>query len=220
MSYYWGTDFCLANSVFSGRLRKDFSNDFPFSEKQKSKVMKFHQILLCAVVFLTACSPAKYAYHFDQYDYNSGRKNTIIASGEAAEKSPLLITQPQLTATTSVNISIPEKSELAPVVHSSEAESLKKRFDAMSKTERKDLKKALRKDLKNVAKRIAKGEEVQAVKAAQGFDALSGLAILFGGAGIVMITLASISNIFWILGAISLVIGAFFFVKWVSNGNG
>jgi len=40
------------------------------------------------------------------------------------------------------------------------------------------------------------------------------------GAGIVFIFLAGISNIFWVLGAVAIVVGAFFFIRWVANGNG
>src|SRR5688572_15596846 len=197
MSYYWGMDFCLANSVFSGRLRKDFSSDSPSSEKQKSKVMKFHQILLGAVVFLTACSSPKYAYHFDQYDYNSGRKNNVHLSEKIVEISPLISEHQKFTptASTTTDFRAQTKTQLNSVVISTETETLKEKFKAMSKSEQRDFKK----DLKAYAKKISKGEEVKSVKAAKGFDTLSGLAILFGGAGIVLIALASISNIFWVL---------------------
>ena len=57
------------------------------------------------------------------------------------------------------------------------------------------------------------------VQATQKFDTLVTLAIVFGVAGIVMLMLA-VSNAFWVAGAICLVVGAFFFVKWVANGNG
>jgi hypothetical protein len=91
----------------------------------------------------------------------------------------------------------------------------------MSKTERKEFRKGLKNEIKSFAKKeVRKDDGVASVKATQAFDALVSLAIIFGGAGIVLIMLANISNVFWIVGAISLVIGAVFFVKWVANGNG
>ena len=80
-------DFCLVNSVFFGRLKKSFLKDYPRLEKLKSNAMKFHQVLLSASVFLTACSSPKYVYHFDHYDYNSGKKDRAVSKDSLMKKT-------------------------------------------------------------------------------------------------------------------------------------
>ncbi len=37
--------------------------------------MKFHHMLFGAAVLITACSSPKSVYHFDHYDYNSGKED-------------------------------------------------------------------------------------------------------------------------------------------------
>ena len=103
---------------------------------------------------------------------------------------------------------------------SSEAAAVVEKYKAMSRTEQKAFKKELKKEIKNYSRTARNVEGVQSVKATKVFDTYSGLALLFGGAGVVMIMLAAVSNVFWVLGAIAFVIGAAFFVKWVSDGNG
>ena len=36
--------------------------------------MKKYLLLIASVLLLAACSSPKYAYYFDHYDYNSGKK--------------------------------------------------------------------------------------------------------------------------------------------------
>ncbi|WP_276373114.1 hypothetical protein [Chryseolinea sp. H1M3-3] len=186
--------------------------------------MKFYQVLIVAAVFLTSCSSPKYAYHFDHYDYQSGKKMNEETRSVAAEHSPLVVDQHTIVANSASQpvvseiknlSSAPEKATLSP-----DAQNIAEKFKEMSKDERKTFRKALKKQVLSYAKKARKNEGTESVNAIKEFDTLSGLAIVFGVGGIVMIMLAGVSNIFWVLGAISLVIGAFFFVKWVANGNG
>ncbi len=180
--------------------------------------MKFHQMLIAAAVFLTACSSPKYVYHFDQYDYNAGRKTQTPVTLEA-EESPVLLPDDALVATTKSQPVL--KNETKPMVLPAPNTSVTEKVKAMSKTERKAFKKELKKDLKSLLKKdTKKGDSVDSEKRSKVFDTLVALSLVFGVAGMVLITLANISNAFWIVGAISLAIGAFLFVKWVANGNG
>ncbi|HZB12508.1 MAG TPA: hypothetical protein VE467_05755 [Chryseolinea sp.] len=180
--------------------------------------MKFHQVLLSAFVFVTACSSPKYVYHFDQYDYNVGKRSGPQKVA-VIEENPLLLDEKNLVVSSAAEpIIIAEKQ---PVPYTTVREVAEK-FKTMSKREKKEFRKGLRKELVNYSKKsvLKKNDGVESVNATQKFDTLVTLAIVFGGAGIVLITLANISNAFWIAGVISLVVGAFFFVKWVANGNG
>ena len=219
MLYYWRMDSCLDNSVFFGRLRKSFSNVYRRLEELKSKVMRFHQIVLGATVGLAACSTPKYVYHFDHYDYNSGRKATLSTIEVQTEENPLKLDETTLVVSSSPQaVVIADKTESPSTLRHVMAE----KYRSMSKTEQKAFKKELIKELKNYKKTAVrkKVDGVESVGATQKFDTLITLAIVFGVAGIVMITLAGISNAFWVAGGIALVAGAFFFVKWVGNGNG
>ena len=180
--------------------------------------MKFHQILLGVTATLAACSTPKYVYHFDHYDYNSGRKNAQ-AVVEKPVASPLVLDETSLVVSSSPQAVIATEKQ---ITSTNSTEAIMTRYQSMSKTEQKAFKKELRKELKSFVKNtsLKKTDGVESVEATQKFDTLITLAIVFGAAGIVLITLAGISNAFWIVGAISLAIGCFFFVKWVANGNG
>ena len=74
--------------------------------------MKFHQILLSAFVFITACSSPKFVYHFDHYDYNAGKKSPGHIE-VAKEESPLSLVEKNLTvSSTTEPVVIAEKNEL------------------------------------------------------------------------------------------------------------
>jgi hypothetical protein len=217
MLYCWDMDFCLVNSVFFGLLKKNFSKGYPRLEKPKSNVMKFHQVLLSAFVFLTACSSPKYVYHFDHYDYNSGRKADAHLKELPVEENPLALDEKTLVVSaTAEPLIIAEKKE-AP---NSSVKDMAAKFKTMSKQEKKEFRKELKRELINYSKEnvLKKNDGVDGIEATQKFDTLVGLAIAFGVAGIVMLMLTG--NAFWVAGAICLVAGAFFFVKWVGNGNG
>jgi hypothetical protein len=221
MSYYWDMDFYLVSSIFFGSSKKGFLRDYPFLKKLKSNVMKL-RLLIGAAVLITACSSPKYTYHFDHYDYNSGKK---LTKETLAETSPLLIDDQSVLSAASSHSVAPavsqktqtsgKKAKLSP-----EAISVVEKYKAMSKVEQKAFKKELKKEIKSHSRAARNVEGVESVKATKAFDTYSALALLFGGAGVVMIMLAAVSNVFWVLGAIAFVIGAFFFVKWVSDGNG
>lgn len=219
MFYYWDMDFCSDNSVFFGRLKKGCLRDYHRLEKLKSNAMKFHQALIGAAIFLTACSSPKHVYHFDHYDYNIGRKTETPVRKMDVEESPLTIKSQALMASSE---SKPLLNDDAGQVAATEAvKSVSGKYNDMSKSERKEFRKELKKEIKSlVRKEVKKGESVDSIKKTKVFDTLAALSIVFGVAGIVLITLANISNAFWIIGAISLAIGAFLFVKWVANGNG
>jgi hypothetical protein len=215
-------DSYLDNSVFFGRLRKGFLNDYQLGlKKVKNNLMKFHPMLLGAAILFTACSSPKYAYHFDHYDYSSGKKQTPDTAIPATEKdSPLVDRSASPVASTSNEIApIEAKKDKKPL---NAAHVLTQEYTSMSKTDRKEFRGQLKKEIKSYVKlnKVRKKDNGASVQATQAFDTTVALALVFGVAGIVLTVLASTSNVFWVLGAICIVIGAGLFVKWVSDGNG
>ena len=217
MLYCWDMAFCLVNSVSFGHLKKNFLKGYRRLEKLKSDVMRV-QVVLSAFAFLTACASPKYVYHFDHYDYNIGKK--LEVQQLPTDENPMLLDDKTLVVSSETEpVVMAENPEVAHATVKAVAE----KFKTMSKQEKKEFRKDLRKELVKYSKNAVsnkKSDAVDGVEATQKFDTLVTLAIVFGGAGIVLIMLANISNAFWIAGVISLVVGAFFFVKWVANGNG
>src|SRR3989337_4578543 len=64
------------SSRFSGILKSGLWNDFFHGLREKNNFthMKKYLLLLASVLLFAACSTPKYAYYFDHYDYNSGKK--------------------------------------------------------------------------------------------------------------------------------------------------
>ena len=218
MLYYWGMGFCSDNSVFFGRLKKGCLKDYHRLEKLKSKAMKFHQLVIISAIFLAACSPQKYVYHFDKYDYNVGKKTESPSHEIEVAQSPLSIDREALVVSADTK---PLANDRREVATKQDVKTLTEKFNAMSTAERKEFRKELKKELKVLIKKdVKKSESADSIKRTKVFDTLAALALAFGVGGIVLITLANISNAFWIVGAIALAIGAFLFVKWVANGNG
>jgi hypothetical protein len=218
MFYYWAMDFYSGNSVFFGRLKKGCLKDYHRLEKLKSNAMKLHQVLIGAAIFLTACSTPKHVYHFDRYDYGSGKKTEVTAPLAAPNESPLSINEEALIVSSEPE---PILTKQAKIVSPEATKAAVQKYNTMSSSQRKEFKKHLKNEIKTFSKKLVKkGDNVDEVKRTKVFDTLVALSIVFGVAGIVLITLANISNAFWVVGAISLAIGAFLFVKWVANGNG
>src|SRR5690606_24122755 len=158
----------------------------------------------------------------------SGRKHSPVVAELPAVSSPIVITKDDILTADAKDEPFAIQTEVAVAskeITKSDVKAAREGYKAMSKDERKAFRKALVSELKEF-KKLSKSEDIKKVdgvdsgKATEQFDLFSGLAIIFGGAGIILIMLANINNAFWIAGAICLVAGAAFFVKWVSDGNG
>lgn len=176
--------------------------------------MKLQQILLGAVFFLTACSSPKYAYHFDQYDYNSGKK---IAVEQPIQSSPLKIDEETMVASTDKRTIEEQKTKK---IEQKDVDAFVSRYKSMTKAEQKEFRSELKKEIKTFVKKGKSNKKADSIKEAKAIDPALALAAILGVAGLVFIILAGVSNVFWVVGAIAIVAGAVFFVKWVADGNG
>lgn len=177
--------------------------------------MKNLILLIIAVVFLASCSAPKYAYYFDTYDYNSGKKQATAQTSQipavTQEASPLVL-QPETvvadasaepaTITETKAVVMPDKKVIA------------EKIAAMSKSDRKELKKELKNYIKSAKKN---GHEGSSVNASKAMDHDLKLAAIFGAVGLILTLLGGINTVFWVLGVIALVIGVVFFIKWLAR---
>lgn len=179
--------------------------------------MRKDLLLAGTLLLATACSSPKYTYHFDHYDYNSGRKNesaVVQNNVPASEATPLSLDENSLTASTSEVVPTPEP---APTVTSpEEARSiLAKKYNSLSKTEKKEFRQTAKKQLKAYVKATRNGDRAAAEDAVKAMDYDLKMAIIFGAVGLTLSLFGGVSEAFWILGVIAIVIGVVFLVKWL-----
>src|SRR5688572_23363673 len=100
--------------------------------------MKKYLLLITSVLLLASCSSPKYAYYFDHYDYNSGKKkletpNTRLAQATLAtpDLSPLQLDQESVTASAESRI---KRVETVPVTIKEKA-LLEKKYSSLSRAE-------------------------------------------------------------------------------------
>jgi ABC-type multidrug transport system fused ATPase/permease subunit len=179
----------------------------------KSPVMKNYLLLALSVLILGSCSSPKYAYHFNYHDYTSGKKkdtaiNEIIpASGVAStdEFSAQFVDQTTMVASAKAETFYPAESELS-ITHTKEV--VLEKFKAMSKEEKKEFKTRLKTYIKE-----SKKSEVTTAQAKAGLEQDVKLAAIFGAVGIVLLIIGG--NVLSIIGAVALLIGLYFFVRWL-----
>ena len=177
--------------------------------------MKNILLLLAGALIFTACSSPKYAYHFDHYDYNSGKKlstpqGTSVGT-VSSETSPLILDQTTLEADAT---QVPVLDQKKFNALTSDQKAAAEKIAAMSDSERRDLKKVLKKYIKEVKKSPDHGASVNATKA---WDHDLKMATIFGIIGAVLTALYGFSPVFWVLGVIALIIAIVFLIQWISR---
>lgn len=162
--------------------------------------MKNRIILALAVVILVSCSAPKYSYYFSHQKQGQVAVQTPVSSPvETISVDPQL-----LTVSTSEAPVVISKTAAAPII--------KKTYFQMNRLERKTLRHQLKKDIKSY---LAAKKNFNSVKGAQasGMDHDLKLAVIFGAVGVVGLIIGG--DVFYIVGAIMLLIGVVFFVKWI-----
>lgn len=180
--------------------------------------MKKYLLLIASVLMLASCSTPKYAYYFDHYDYNSGKKKaespkTIIAQNMLAspEMSPLKINQEVVVANAETRIM---NVENVPVTVN-DRKTLERKYSNFSKSEKKAFRKELKSEVKKYLKNKKSDDNISSNADAMDHDLK--MALIFGIVGIVLSALGGVNSIFWILGVIATVIAIVFLIKWIAN---
>lgn len=177
--------------------------------------MKQILLVIAAAIVFASCSSPKYAYNFDHYDYNSGKKQAFAKQTEQVTptpqetESPLLIKEESLVASTAPTAPVETKRTLT----DADKKAIAEKVASMSTAERKELKKTLKAEVK----KMKKGENGASVEASKVMDHDLKLAAIFGAVGLVLVILGGVSTVFWVLGVISFVIGIVFFIQWLSR---
>lgn len=185
--------------------------------------MKNFITLLASVLLLASCSAPKYSYYFDHYDYNSGKKKaeaekTALAANDlrvtpATEESPLSLGKETVVASTANDAAAPVKS--APSVMEKVAAG--KKYTDLTKTEKKEFRKALKTEVKKYMKAKKSGDNGASTADTKALDYNLKMAIIFGAIALTLSFFGGVNSVFWVLSVVSLVIGVVFFVKWIAE---
>lgn len=190
--------------------------------------MKNLSIVIVGAIVLAACATPKYSYHFDRYDYNSGKKakqaeailvaetsqppetlpEPVEAANEPVAESPLILTaEPVASAGQGMgkSVSAVDKGVFG------------KKYAEMSKHERREFRKTLKTEVRNFVKNRKKADNGATIQATQVMDHDLKLAVIFGAVAITLSFFGGVNSVFWILSVVSLVIAVVFFIKWIAE---
>jgi hypothetical protein len=206
--------FYSVNSIFFGSLKNASLNAFPQNLKNQNNLMKKLFLLVIAALAAGACSSPKYTYHFDHYDYNSGRKQVATASAEPVSASPVLISDENIASTSASISPVP-----TPITEEKQVDkqAIAQKIAALSKHERNELKKDIKSQLTKYSKLKKSPDHVGSVNATKEWDRDLKLAAIFGAVGLVLSLFSGVNSVFWVLAVIALVIGVVFLIKWLAR---
>ena len=188
--------------------------------------MKNIPFLLVIVLMLSACSAPRYSYHFDHYDYNSGKKkitekNPVAEAGTVETQtipniiapSPLVLEKESVAASTKKAITAPVKESTTVL----DKTAFEKKYKEMTKSERKDFRKALKTEIRNYSKSKKSGDNGAVVNDTKAMDYNLKMAIIFGAIAATLSFFGGVNSVFWILSVVFLVVGVVFFIKWIAE---
>lgn len=174
--------------------------------------MKKYTFIIISAILLAACSSPKYTYYFDHYDYAKNKKGSLpqearVNAEQPAQESILAIDERTLTASAHETNPVLVEPAAPAVAKAPSNEEMAAKLKAMSKEERKELKKEVKRFVKENKKEIKSGN------AAKAMDNDVKLASIFGAIGIVLLIIGG--DVLYILGAVALLVGLYFFIRWL-----
>lgn len=182
--------------------------------------MKKYLLLIASVLLLAACSSPKYAYYFDHYDYNSGKKKVETTNPELTrlalstpELSPLRLDEQAVTASAESRI---KKVENVPFTATEQA-LLQKKYSQLSKTEKKEFRKELKTVVKKAIKAKKEGKSIESIAEVKAMDHDLKMALIFTIVAIILGAFYGANSVFGILSLISLVVAIVFFIQWIAR---
>jgi len=176
--------------------------------------MKKLLLLVIGALAAGACSSPKYTYHFDHYDYNSGKKQPkLITAGVSENISPLIMSEESVVTTSASTVETP----VAKPEEKADKQMILQKIRAMSQEDRARLKKDIKTELKKYTDLKKSPVHVGSNTATKEWDRDLKLAAIFGAVGLVLSLFSGVNSVFWVLAVIALVIGVVFLIKWLAR---
>ena len=174
--------------------------------------MKKYTFIIIGAILLAACSSPKYTYYFDHYDYAKNKKGdlpqaAVVKAEQPAQESVLAIDERTLTASIKETGPVLVEPTTPAVSTAPSNEEMVAKLKSMSKEERKELKREVKRFVKENKKDIKNGN------AAKAMENDVKLAAIFGAIGIVLLIIGG--DVLYILGAVALLVGLYFFIRWL-----
>ncbi len=162
-------------------------------------------ISLVSVILLASCSAPKYTYHFDHYDYASKKNQVSVAQKNELDQPFTTADKTTLVASTDDTHVYMTETPTTSVVNEKVAEKIM----TLSKEEKRELKK----EIKKYVKETKKNPPAEVGDSAKALENDVKLAAIFGATGIVLLIIGG--EVLYVLGAIALLIGLYFFIRWL-----
>lgn len=163
-------------------------------------------ISLVSVIVLASCSTPKYTYYFDHYDYSS-KKNQVTAASNNVQNQPIATADQTTLVASADDTHVYVAETVVPSVV--EHEKVVEKINALSKEEKRELKK----EIKKYVKESKKNPSAEAGNTAKALENDVKLAAIFGAVGIVLLIIGG--DVLYVLGAIALLVGLYFFIRWL-----
>lgn len=164
--------------------------------------------LLALGLLLAACSSPKYTYYFDHYQYQRNTQS-LTTQPAPAVTSPLTVAPESITAdltpTPAVVTETPE-----PVALEEAKAKVATAYKSLSKEEKKEFRRELKKEIKQM-----KAMKDDGTHATQQLEGDVKWAAIFGSIGLVLLIIGG--DLLYVLGAIALLVGLYFFIRWLSR---
>ncbi|MCA4898602.1 MAG: hypothetical protein ACK5BJ_12840 [Bacteroidota bacterium] len=164
--------------------------------------MKYISVVI-SIVVLASCSSPKYAAHFPSSNVDPNYHTAKVVQVETVPEA----TTENAVLTASVNtasVALPAEEV---------RKQVKDAYAKLSKEQKKEVRQLLKKEIKAIAKSSKKDASATATMARGGMDHDLKLAAIFGAVGLVGLLIGG--NVFTVIGAIAMIIGVVFFVKWL-----
>ena len=182
--------------------------------------MKKYLSLITSVLLLASCSTPKYAYYFDHYDYNSGKKKIETPDSRLSqsilakpEMSPLRLDHKAVTASVESKIRTVEKVSVPAI----DKALLEKKYSSLTREEKREFRKELKSEVRKIIKARKSGESINSITEKMAMDQDLKMALIFGIVGIVLSAFGGVNSLFWILGTVAVVIALVFLIIWISK---
>lgn len=159
-------------------------------------------LFVFVVSLLAACSSSQQVAKFPSSKVDVGYHTAKITGTQpvAAMEEPSTLT----ASTSGQPVFVPAEEV---------KKQVKEAYNKLSKQEKKEVRQLLKKEIKAIAKNNKKAPNPDAVTARGGIDHDLKLAAIFGAVGLVGLLIGG--NVFTVIGAIAMIIGVVFFVKWL-----
>jgi len=173
--------------------------------------------LLAGVTVLASCSAPKQAYYFDHYDYNAGkRKATETKEALVQQNEPVVPVNDDRAIQVDEATLVASANEQTTVLSETKAPAAEaKSYKEMTKAEKKEFRRDAKKLIKTYINAKKSGDDATAAEAAKAMDKDLRFAAIFGAVGIVAMLIGG--DVFYVIGAIALIIGVVFFVMWLTR---